>query len=266
MKKRFLIPFVLVTSAVGLIGPTPKDASAEPAAAAKLSAAEIVIKVLDSDPWGLSGAEVKARAIVTKDGKTRELAFEAKSRRNLTNHTSMSVISFSAPADIAGSRFLQLQNVSDDDERHLYTPDLKRARRVASGSRSDTFMGTTFSYADLDRKDVRDGKATSLPDETFGKHDCYRISIVPKSSDVYTKIDIWVGKDNLVPLKTISIDKAGNKKTLVAKEIQQRGGRYFMTISKMTDEKGSTELRLEDVKPKDDVPTDIFTVRSLEKV
>jgi len=262
MNKKFLIPFLLMASAVAVVGPTPKDAAAD---TAKPTAAEIVVKVLDSDPWGLAGAEVKARAVVTKDGKTRELAFEAKSRRNLTTHTSMSVISFTAPADIAGSRFLQLQNASDDDERHLYTPDLKRARRVASASRTDAFMGTTFSYADLDRKDMRDGKATAMPDETFGKHDCYRINIVPKNTDVYTKIELWVGKDNMVPLKSISYDKSGGKKTLIAKEIQQRGGRYFMTISKLTDEKGSTELRLEDIKPKDDVPVEVFTVRALEK-
>ena len=262
MKKRFLIPFVLMASAVAVVGPETKEASAE---AAKPSAADIVLKVLDSDPWGLAGAEVIARAVVVKDGKTRELAFQARSKRNLQNHTSMSVLAFSAPADIAGSRFLQLQNVSEDDERHLYVPDLKRARRVGSGNRADAFMGTTFSYADLDRKDMRDGKATLMPDESFGKHDCYRVDIAPKNQDIYKKIELWVRKDNFIPLKIVSTEKNGVKKTLVAKEIQQRGGRWFMTVSKLSDDKGSTELRLEDIKPNVEVPADVFTVRALEK-
>ena len=262
MNKKFLIPFVLMASAFAVVGPETKQASAE---AAKPSASEIVLKVLDSDPWGLAGAEVKARAVVTKDGKTRELAFDARSRRDMSNHTSKSVIAFSAPADIAGSRFLQLQNTSEDDERHLYVPDLKRARRVGAGNRADAFMGTTFSYADLDRKDMRDGKASLLADENFGKHDCFRVDIVPKSQDIYTKIELWVRKDNFIPLKIVSTEKSGNKKTLVAKEIQQRGGRWFMTVSKQSDNSGSTELRLEDIKPNVDVPQDVFTVRSLEK-
>jgi hypothetical protein len=251
-----------MASAAAVVGPEPKEATAQ---AAKPSPSEIVLKVLDSDPWGLSGAEVKARAIVVKDGKTRELAFEARSRRNFTNHTSMSVSSFSAPADIAGSRFLMLQNVSEDDERHLYVPDLKRARRVASANRADAFMGTTFSYADLDRKELRDGKATALADETFAKHDCYHLEVAMKDTTIYTKMELWVRKDNFVPLKMISTAKNGDKKTLIAKEIQQRGGRWFMTISKLTDSTGTTELRLEDIKPNVEVPTDVFTVRALEK-
>lgn len=262
MNTKLLFPFVLMVSAAAVVGPSPKEASAE---AAKPSAGDIVVKVLDSDPWGLAGAEVKARAVVTKDSKTRELAFEARSRRNMQVHTSMSVIAFTAPADIAGSRFLQLQNTSEDDERHLYVPELKRARRVGAGNRADAFMGTTFSYADLDRRDLRDGKATLLADETFGKHDCYRVDVVPKSSDIYTKIELWVRKDNWIPLKIVSTEKSGNKKTLVAKEIQQRGGRWFMTVSKLTDNSGSTELRLEQINPSVDVPTTSFTVRALEK-
>lgn len=259
MKKMLFIPLVCMASALSVVGPETREASAQ------MSANEIVTKVLDSDPWGLAGAEVHARAIVTKDSKTRELAFDAKSRRNQTQHTSKAMINFTAPADIAGSRFLQIQNVSDDDERHLYTPDLKRARRVAAGSRSDSFMGTNFSYADMDRKDMRDGTATMKADETFGKHDCYHIEIVPKSQDIYTKIEVWVAKDNFVPLKSVSTTKSGNVKTLIAKEVQKRNGRYFMTISRMTDNTGTTELRLEDIKPNDDVPQESFTVRALEK-
>jgi hypothetical protein len=262
MNKKLFIPFVLMASALAVVGPEPREASAD---AAKMSPSEIVTKVLDSDPWGLAGAEVKARAVVTKESKTRELAFDAKSRRNLQNHTSKSIIQFSAPADIAGSKFLQIQNTADDDERQLYTPELKRARRVAAGNRSDMFMGTNFSYADLDRRDIRDGAATAKPDETFGKHECYRIDITPKNQDIYTKIELWVAKDNMVPLKTVSHAKSGNTKTLIAKEIQKRGTRYFMTVSRMTDNSGTTELRLEDIKPNDDVPVENFTVRALEK-
>lgn len=262
MRTKLLLPFVFMAAAIAVVGPETKHASAE---AARPSANDIVTKVLDSDPWGLAGAEVKARAVVTADGKTRELAFQARSKRNLQNHTSLSVISFSAPADIAGSRFLQLQNVSDDDERHLYVPELKRARRVGAGNRSNAFMGTTFTYADLDRRDMRDGKATLGADESFAKHDCWRVDIAPKNQDVFSKIELWVRKDNYIPLKIVSTKTNGEKKTLTAKEIQQRGGRWFMTISKLTDSTGSTELRLEDIKPNVEVPADVFTVRALER-
>ncbi len=46
------------------------------------SAAEIVRRVLNSDPWGLGDADVTARAIVRDEsGRSRQLAFRARSLR-----------------------------------------------------------------------------------------------------------------------------------------------------------------------------------------
>src|SRR5688572_29436282 len=115
----------------------PREASAGPPASANAppTAAAIINKVIEADTWALGGTEVKARAVVTeKSGKTRELAFDAKSRQHAPP-LGKSVISFSAPADVAGMKFLQIQNPKSDDERFLYTPELKRSRRIAATNR-----------------------------------------------------------------------------------------------------------------------------------
>jgi hypothetical protein len=234
-----------------------------------MGASQIVARVLEADPWGLGGAEINARAIVTdKSGSKRELAFTSKSRRHAPP-LSKGIIAFSSPADIAGMKFLQVQKETDDDERFLYTPELKRSRRIAGANRSEAFMGTDFSYADLDRRDIRQGSPTLLADESLGKFDCYRVDVTPKNSDaVYSKIQMWVRKDNLVPIKSVMLDKKGGvAKTLLAKELQRLSGKWFMTRSQMTDNVSgrSTELLLEKIDPKDDLPLEGFTVRSLEK-
>jgi outer membrane lipoprotein-sorting protein len=266
MKTKHLIPFVLVFAAVGIGVHHPKEASAE---AKALGANQIVTRVLEADPWGLGGAEVKARAVVTdKNGKKRELGFEAKSRRHAAP-LSKSIIAFKSPADVAGMKFLQVQKEEGDDERFLYTPELKRSRRIAGANRSEAFMGTDFSYADLDRRDLRQGSANLKADETLGKFDCYHVDVTPKNSDaIYSKIELWVRKDNLVPIKWNLFDKSGtNTKTLVAKELQRLGGKWFMTRSTMTDNQTSrtTELLLENIDPKEDIPLETFSVREIEK-
>jgi hypothetical protein len=80
-----------------------------------LTASQIVAKVVESDPWGFGGAEVAAKAVVTEtSGKSRSLVFDAKSRR-YAPPLGKSVITFQAPADVAGMKFLHIQNADADD-------------------------------------------------------------------------------------------------------------------------------------------------------
>lgn len=269
MKTSFALSAILILSA-GTAALAPGQAAADTkAGAASLSAGQIVAKVAEADPWGLGGAAVNAKAVVTeKTGKARSLVFEAKSRR-YAPPLGKSLITFQAPADVAGMKFLQIQNANSDDERFLYTPDLKRSRRIAGSNRSDAFMGTDFSYADLDGRDLRTSDAVLLADEPLGKFDCFHLSATPKNGDaVYSKIELWVRKDNYVPLKWVMFDKKAQPvKTLVSKEIQRHGGHWFITGSRMTDNTTgrTTELTLEKIDLRDDIPLDSFSVRAIEK-
>lgn len=258
MKTAFALAFVVAAAA-----------NVSLADASDLTAKQIVDKVVESDPWGGGGAEVNAKAVVTEtSGKTRSLAFEGKSRRTAAP-LGKSVLSFSAPADIAGYRFLQIQNSASDDERYLYTPDLKHSRRIAGSNRSDSFMGTDFSYADMDGRDLRGANSVIKGEEKIGKFDCYHLESTPTNADaIYGKYELWVRKDNFVPLKEIMFDKSGKAaKTFMSREIQKHGGKWFITASKMTDNNTHrvTELSLDKLDRKEDIPMDNFSVRAIEK-
>lgn len=259
--------FAVAASAAVQVG-APREAAAGTAPAAP-SASQIVARVVESDPWGLGGAEVNAKAIVTeKSGKTRSLAFDAKSRRHAPP-LGKSVITFSAPADVAGVKFLQIQNDGTDDERFLYTPEQKRSRRIAGSNRTESFMGTDFSYADLDGRDLRQSTSVLKGEESVGKFDCWHVAATPKNSDaVYSRIELWVRKDNNVPLKQVMFDKKGSPvKTLLAREIQRHGGRWFISASKMTNNTTGrhTELTLDKIERREDIPEASFSVRAMEK-
>lgn len=271
MKMNHLAPLVLATlvSAFAVTGVRTADAEPAQAQAAEPRASQIVARIVEADLWGMGGGEVNARAVVTeKGGKQRSLAFDAKSRKHAPP-LGKSLITFHAPADVAGMKFLQIQSGEGDDERFLYAPELKRSRRIAGGSRGESFMGTDFSYADLDARDLRQSASTRKPDESVGKFDCYRVEVTPKNSDaIYGRLDIWVRKDNFVPLKWVMFDKQLTPiKTLIAKELQRIDGRWLITGSRMIDSRTgrSTDLLLEKIDRTSSIPFEAFSVRAMEK-
>jgi Outer membrane lipoprotein-sorting protein len=240
-----------------------------PTSRAELSPSDIVQRMLAEDPFGLGGAEVSARLVLTeKSGSSTQLAFSARSLR-YDPPFSKSVLRFTAPADLAGAGFLQIQNRGGDDDRFLFLPELKRSRRIAGSLRGTSFMGTDFSFADLDRRDLRDGEATSLPDESVGKFACYRIDIATRRSDSpYSRLEGWIRKDNMLPLKLVMYDRTNALlKTFTALEVRRIDGRWFVTRSRMFDHARAhtTELLLEAVAPGSNISADEFTVRNLEK-
>lgn len=250
--------------AVGLLALTASTPAPAP------SAQEVITKLLEADPFGFGGAALSARLVLKgKGGVESELAFSSRSMR-YDGPYSKSLVRFTAPADLAGAGFLQVQNRGSDDDRYLFLPELKRSRRIAGGSRSSSFMGTDFSFADLDRRDFREGDATSQPDEQIGKHPCYRIDVAPKRSDSpYSKLEASVRKDNLLPLKLVMYDRAKTLvKTFSAQEVRRVDGEWFITKSRMLDHATghSTELLLDSVTPLKDASDAEFSVRNLEKM
>jgi Outer membrane lipoprotein-sorting protein len=235
-----------------------------------LTAAQIVQQVLQRDPFGLSGAETSARIILTdKKGSTSQLVFSAKSMQHQPP-LAQSLIRFSAPAELSGAAFLQVQKSGGDDDRFLFLPELKRTRRISGNLRASAFMGTDFSFADLDRRDIRDGTATLKGKETIGKFPCHLLEIVPKTSESgYSRLEAWIREDNFLPLRLKMYDRAGaHLKTFEAVEVKRVSNVWFISRSRMTNvkEQHTTELLLDQITVKNTYAADEFSVSSLEKL
>jgi hypothetical protein len=241
-----------------------------PAWAAPPSAGDIIQRVLEIDPWGLGSAEVAARIHLTnKNGATSLLSFQSQSWR-YAPPLSKSLVRFSAPADLAGAGFLQVQKTSGDDDRFLFLPELKKARRIAGSLRSNAFMGTDFSFADLDRRDLRDGKVSVLGEVTLGKYPCYHLEVIPADpKSPYSRVELWVRQDNFLPIKWHMFDHSKTLlKTLTARAVKRIQGHWFITQSLMVNhrENHQTQLVLDTITPREKLPEEIFTLRNLEKI
>jgi hypothetical protein len=235
-----------------------------------LSASEVVTRLLASDPSGLSNAAVVARlTLIDKSGARSELVFSGKAVQ-YDPPLAKSVVRFSAPSDLAGAAFLQIQKKDGDDDRFLFLPELKRARRIAGSLRAGAFMGTDFTFADLDRRDFRHSTATLKGKESIGKWPCHVLDVVPKASDsAYSHVEIWVREGNYVPLRMKMYDRSGALlKTFESLETKRVSGSWFISKARMVNhqQKHTTELALEQIAVRSDFPEDEFSVRALEKL
>jgi len=105
-----------------------------------------------------------------------------------------SLMTFLSPADVKGTKFLNYEHITKDDEQWLYLPALKRVKRIASKNKSGSFMGSEFSYEDLSsfsvKKYIFEGDAKV---EILAGHKVYvgERKAVSKNSG-YTKQISWV--------------------------------------------------------------------------
>lgn len=239
-------------------------------AAPALTARQVVDLVVDGDPWGLADAEVVTHGIMKdKHGSTSELRFTSQAKR-YAPPLSETLVRFSEPAELVGAGFLQMQKQEGDDDRWLFLPELKRSRRISGALRSSSFMGTDYSFADIDKRDLREASVALEPDEALaGKYPCWHAVVKPTRGDSeYSRIDLWVRQDNKLPVLWKMFDRAGELlKTLTAEEVRRIGGNWYITRSRMANvrEQHETQWILEQVKPGGGRDAE-YALRALEKM
>ena len=89
-----------------------------------------------------------------KDGTLKVAAERVRKTKRMSKvygKDDKSVIFFMEPADVRNTAFLSFvyDDENRDNDQWLYLPALKKTRRIASGDKSGSFMGSDFSYVDV---------------------------------------------------------------------------------------------------------------------
>ncbi|HEY6877265.1 MAG TPA: outer membrane lipoprotein-sorting protein [Polyangiales bacterium] len=238
------------------------------ASAGDLSADQIVEKMLKQGLFGLDEAETTVRmGLIDSAGARTERVMENLRRRK--DGQLQSVTRFRAPAEVAGTAFLMLERDKGESEQHIYLPGLKRTRRIVGREREGSFMGSDFTYADMERRDTRHADHKRLPDEDVGGVKTYVLESTPKkeAGSTYSKIETWVRQDNFLPLRIRFYDKAGKLlKTLYTKRIKTIDGQPVIVETQMVNKQTghTTELVVDSLRARKDVPDAAFTPTALE--
>ena len=63
---------------------------------------------------------------------------------------------FDEPKDVSGTTFLSFSHIETADDQWLYLPALRKVKRIATNSKEGPFLGTDFSFADIERMRLAD--------------------------------------------------------------------------------------------------------------
>lgn len=179
------------------------------------------------------------------------------------------VVTFLKPDDVKGTKFLVVQKKQGDDEQFLYMPALKKVRRISAKQKSGSFMGTDFSYSDLQSYDPDKGTHTKLGEMNLDGQDCYQVQTVPNNPEDYdySKIVYYVRKDNFIPIKGEFFDKRGEllKVLTVTKLEKDAAGEWVVrdTTMKNVQKGSSTRMIIRQHKTNIKIDDQFFTDRFL---
>ncbi|WP_168927550.1 outer membrane lipoprotein-sorting protein [Nitrincola alkalilacustris] len=129
-----------------------------------------------------------------------------------------SYLRFIAPQNVEGIAFVQLEHAQADNDRWLYLPSQRRTRRISGNTKTDSFVGTDFSFEDFE---ILDGQVAGqnrnyqlLREEIRDGVDCWVIEAVPATDEEraisgYGKRVIWIAKSHYHAVYTEFYDHHG---------------------------------------------------------
>jgi outer membrane lipoprotein-sorting protein len=182
---------------------------------------------------------------------------------------------FLSPPEVKGTGFLQWAHKTTDDDQWLYLPEFKRTRRITAQLKDESFMGTDFSYRDLEilgeiQRWTEDEAPTRLTgEERVDGSACHVIEFHPKQDGMtYGRIVVWLDQDKLTLRQMDFYDRDEAKlKRLVLGKIADIGAIPTPAALDMeTVKKGSrTHVDVADVRYDAGLEDDLFTQRYLER-
>ena len=212
-----------------------------------------------------NGIQQMEMVLVSRNGSERSRTFEMRVRKD--GDRVQTYVRFSKPSDVAGTQLIVIDNPDKADEQLLYLPALKRTNRIAGKARKGAFMGSDFSYEDLEISDSDEAKHTliSQTDSTWV------IDTIPGSDSSYSRIQSTVSKSDYLPRLIAFYDAKGqHKKTLEILETATDKGSIIPTHSVMRNEARGTSTKMNVTSwqlnvPAAEIPDETFTVGFMER-
>lgn len=249
------------------------------AQAQNLSAEEIMRKVDERYDGDTSVADSTMVLIDRRDRqRVRQLRIYSKDYGEDTRSLSF----FESPADISGTSYLNYDwdEEARDDDSWLYLPALQQVKRIASSDKSDSFMGSDFTYSDINGLEFAWYDYSFISEsEMVDGHDTWVIEVVPKpefkdraeDSTGNLKSHVWIRKDAFLMVKSQIWVKRGNRlKYFTASEIEQIDGiwtakRLQMVTTRNDRREHASILQLGNIVYNEPISDEVFTTDTMQR-
>lgn len=215
-----------------------------PGAAAEdpLTAPQVMQQVEDRDEGDRAIQNMEMILVDRKGNQRRRLL---RSFRKDVGPDTYSILFFLEPADVKDTSFLtwDYDAYDKDDDQWLYLPALGKTKRIASGDKSGSFMGSDFSYADMSSRPLDRYTFTIMDETRVRDHEVWQIESVPNPAEIertgYRRSILFVRKDNFVVVRGVHWEnKGGITKYLDVKKLELIDGIWTGTEIHMTSRKG----------------------------
>ena len=261
----FAVATIVMSTIVGL-----------PESAYALTGRDIMQKVNDRDDGDRSISEMEM-ILIDKNGKQRVRKIKTYGREQ--GQQTQSLMFFLTPADVKNTGFLtyDYDESGKDDDQWLYLPALRKTKRIASGDKSGSFMGTDLNYSDMTSPDIDLYKYTLMKETKVRGQKVWQIKSVPKTKaevekSGYSKSVIWIRQDNYMMTRAVRwVYNKKRNKYFDAKKIEKADGIWIATELHVTTKSGKKTLHKTILLQKNihfnqaEVNEGMFTVRRLEK-
>jgi len=234
--------------------------------AQEISGPEIVQKVNDLMNQNTIYSK-STMTIVTSSGSERTFESESWSK----DHGEKNLIRYNAPSRVKGQATLMLNHA---DDIWVYFPRTQRVRKLATHAKKQKMEGSDFSYEDMGSGNafINDYTAALIGEEKREDFECYKVEMIrkPDSNLSYSKLIMWVVKENYVPIVIDYYDE--NDSGYLLKTLIQSDLKTFDDIPTpmkivMHNKTDNTRTTMEMLEVKYNLPLDdqMFTERGLKK-
>lgn len=256
--KTIRIAVILIIIPISLNGQKPADIVMKSREAVQISSFEAISTLTITDSRGNQRIRKSTMASKTFEGNTEKR-----------------IIKFISPAEVRGTGILIYDYENRADDMWIYLPALRKTRRIVSREKSNSFMGSEFSNADMTAPSVEDFQYTLLGSEKIEETDCWKIESIPVSIDKedeygYSRSVRWIGKNDYIVRRSeyFDYDNALIKRieTVEFKRLDKTIGKYMVTdmVAENFQNGRSSRMKMDQI---DITETDesYFTVTYLER-
>lgn len=185
------------------------------------------------------------------------------------------LIRFLSPGDIEGTGFLTIENETGEDDAWLYLPALRRTRRIAGADKQDRFVGTDFTFEDLEQERLAEHAYELIGDEVVGGVEAWLVRAeasdpARREETGYGWRELWVSKARHIVVQAKLYDRSGAYvRRLEASDVRQVPGTekwraYRLTMEDVR-ERRRTVLSVAEYRIDQGVSEALFTERYLRR-
>ena len=239
--------------------------------------ADEIMKKVDERDTGQSQISLASLTLIDKKDRkrVRKLKLYSKEFPDVDKAVSF----FVSPPDVKDTAFLSYdwKDSKREDDSWLYLPSMQRVNRTAAGDKSNSWMGSDFTFSDVEGVNINEYtyKILSESDPVDG-HDCWKIEAIPNSKETIKKTGYlrsvnWIRKDAFLVVRGINFVKKGKRiKYYSTKNIKKIDGIWTIGTIQMITTKNkkiqhSSVFNLEKVSYNKPVDDSMFEVETIQR-